>query len=630
MKVLKKISGGRKLICAGMLAFAASSMFAASFKFGSDSDLYDGTDNELFASYGDYLDQDFEDDSEDEFKGQEEVFLPAKSADDERVERLLDVLSNSVEARLKGRSYADSVADKISGIESLKQQVADLLTVKVDQEQERRIQLKMEAEISERMDRKPRAAEMNPDGSLNERGMLRLENDIERIKEKYEGLSKANAPDAETLRKAEALRDKIAVRMDELDAVRFSESSLQESGVYFYVAPFTNSKGVEGWPYTVSYEIDGNEVAVYSGILTYEDISGKKTPSVPSLRDSNYDARLKTYENFLDSVEVFDAAFGTGVDFIEAVISGKVEIAKEPSSYKISVDSLVLKNVATGKTICTYNLKDSAVYQADPAIDVEVERKGRKNAAPVTEKPYVPERERKQPKQLGESEEKKVKKDSEKQRKQEDVKKKKEEWFPTWDQDSERHEKKELKEDSKKKDENKSVSTQVSDAVLTPASKLSGKKTTYGSVLYFLPGTLNAYFENDTVHATLGYSFTYGVKDHFFVGFNAEVEPGCAAAVTYDYCMDGKYYGGSYSCDEPMNFVFTGVAGWNWNWGPAIRMSAFTEAGFMFDKFAAGAGLSMEIASLSSNVALQTSVANYLTSDLTNITKASVGVEILF
>ena len=621
----------KKLICIGMAGIISAAAFSL------PADYFEGEDSLFADSYGYSDDVDWYEEDEQ------------SSADDLRVQDLLDALYEKTDSILGSRSYSDSVADRIAEIESMKQEIVSLLEVDSDGEKVRQINERMGDEISERMRRTPRAAEVNPDGSLNARGQERLENDIEMIRKKYEGLLNAGAPDAESVRKAESLRRNVADKIRSLESKEFTENSSQKSGISLKVGKFIgrsgyssgtrDNAGSEGWPYEISYEIDGKKIVSYTGLLTYSDISGKKIPSVPSIRSTNYEADLEAYENFLDSVEVFNAAFEDGVGFIEAEVSGSVKAGRDPSSYVFTINAISLKNVVTGKTVRSFRYNKSAVtYQAYPEIDVDIS--GLLNRTDSSEKAFDGSSASDKKRQLRKSEPKNwlendglpTKKQDEGNVRTNGSRRYEDLYVPNGSADK--------KNGSESADGSKSIDSgktrekklpKYEDAKNVPAStdlnfsarksKLQTGRTSYGAILYALPGTLNAYMSGENVTATLGYSLSFGITDHFFMGLNAELGPDL-------FC----YYDGS-DILIPEDFgglVFTGVAGWCWSFGPSFRLSLYGEGGLMFNKGAGGLGVSMEIASPNSNVAFLTSLSTYCTSDLENILKATVGMEVLF
>ncbi len=570
--------------------------------------------NEYAYDYDDYDDYDYDSygDSTTDVDGlflQEEV----KTADNARVQKLYDLLTEKTDSILYGRSYDATLAEKIAEIEGVKQEIAALLKSDVSDQRKAMLRKKMQDEINERSSQKPRAAEVNPDGSLNDRGLQRLANDIEKIQEKYSAMETGSGPDAESVRKADSLRKKLSTLVSALEGASFKESSAQGSGISLSVQAFTKLRGNEGWPYTVSYRIDGTELFSVSGILSYEELSGKKIPEVPSVRSADYDKAKEEYENFLDSVEVFNAAFEDGLDFVEAVLSLSVKTGRDPSSYRVSVENMSLKNVVNGKNVCSFNYRNnSKIYQSEPAIDVELEKT--EPTKPV--KPVKPSRN-----QTAWQDKDGPFDDSSVSVKKNVPKVEDDEVLDITEDDRNPPKvERQVRTDSVVSDD----WNQTSDPVNVQKTKLQKKRDSYSSILYVLPGNFNAYLTEDDVVFTLGYSLTFGVAEHFYLGLNAEVGAGVGALSTintYDEFDNFDNYG---------KFVLTGIAGWNWSLSPSCRFSVFCEGGFFFDTVGLGTGVSAEIASVSSNVALQTSCGYYYTSDMRSIAKASLGMEILF
>ncbi len=530
-------------------------------------------------------------------------------AENSKVQQLFTLLEDKTGEAIAGRSFGTAVSSRIQEIEGLKQELWALVNGTDSEEYKNELRAQMEAEIASRVNRANRVAETSPDGTLNERGQKKLANDIEAIQKKYDDLSRTSAPDSETLRKAENLRRKIGEKLTSLDATSFTESSLQNSGVELSVGNFTVADGKEGWPYTVVYAIDGKEIYRTSGVLSYSDISGKQTPAVPSIHSSSYEDDRKKYDNFLDSVDVFNKAFEDGLDFIEATLTGTVKVGDAPSSYNITVSSVVLKNIVSGKTAASSYRTASAIYVSEPEIEVDFERPapsretvaaGRHEAAPVEreEPSVVEEKTVEEPRRIVSIERTPV---AESERNE-------------TPEESPRRERKvrRQREAERNKAETKS------------ASLLQDNRTTLGALLYCLPGTYNVYAKGDDFAFTVGYSLTAGISNHFFIGMNAEYAP-----VKF-YANENLFSIASLEDYGLDRFVCTGVAGWNWNCGPSLRMSAFLEAGLLFDSFAAGSGMSFEFASASSNVALQTGFTGYVDNNLDSTFKFTIGGEILF
>lgn len=618
MDFIKKGCARKKLVTFGVAMLVSSALFAKPGANRSrfwDEDLQedDETAVSVFVTddYGYNEDGYNEDDYEmgyDSTTDLDGLFLQkeVKTSDNARVQKLYDSLSEKTVDILYGRSYDASLAEKIAEIEAVKQEIAALLKSDVSDQRRAMLQKKMRDEINERSSQKPRAAEVNPDGSLNDRGLQRLANDIEKIQEKYSSMESGIAPDAESVRKADSLRKKLSALVSALEGASFKESSAQDSGIKLSVQAFTRLNGNEGWPYTVSYSIGGTELFSVTGILSYEELSGKKIPEVPSIRSADYDKAREEYENFLDSVEVFNAAFEDGLDFVEAVLSISVKTGRDPSSYRILVDNMSLKNVVNGKNVCSFNFRNNfRIYQSEPAIDVELE-------ATETSQPVKPSRnqsERQVEDELFDDSSVSIKKKAPQVEDGEEL---------------------DISEDDRnppKVDNSVKSDFPVSDEWSTSnvqKTKLQKKRDSYSSILYVLPGNLNAYLTDNDVVFTLGYSLTFGLAEHFYLGLNAEVGAGVAALSAVNTYSDFD------SFDKYGKFVLSGIAGWNWSLSPSCRFSVFCEGGFFFDTAAMGTGVSAEIASVSSNVALQTSCAYYYTSDMKSIAKASIGMEVLF
>lgn len=527
----------------------------------------------------------------------------------EQVNRLLSLLKSKTEEAVTGKEFGKSLTDSIQQIEDLKQELFDLMNNSVSEATKAELRERMNLEIEDRINQTFRAAEVNDNGSLNERGQKRLENDIEAIKNKYEALMNPGAVDAESESQVLFLKQKIGNEVAALESKKYVESSLKDGNVAFSAGKFSTIDGVEGWPYRISYSIDGNEIYSYAGILTYREISGRSIPQVPSVRSSTYEDDCKVYENFLDSVEVFNAAFTQNVDFIEALLNCSVKRGSEPSSYVITVDGFSLKNVVTGKNISANYKKIETVYETDPKIDVDfvVPSSTVPETLNVSVEPTVEDEiiaaVKETPAEERLNQEKVVDHSTVVQEpKQEPVVDLQVEI--TFDQDEVRTDRE--KKFPKRKENDSS----------TKKSKggLSGEMNTYSSVLYFLPGTVNIYFDSygDSV-LTVGYALTGAVAPHCYLGVSAEFSP---------FVDDADF--------DFNNFALTGRVGWNWSFGSACRLSTFVDCGLLFGNLAAGTGVTLELSSASGNMAFVMGATNYITDTLDSVTKLSFGMELLF
>lgn len=541
------------------------------------------------------------------------------SVDSANVLRLYNLLNEKTVQARASKNYGQSLASRIKEIETLKQELANLLHNGSSNNNEQM----MNQEIQERLSRPARAAEKNADGTLNARGQARLANDLNAIREKYNSMGPSMNPDV--LRRSNLLKSQIASKIRSLESAYVLESSIQNSGLELFFEDFKVIGGEEGWPYTVVYTIEGNEIFRNTGVLSYKDISGRGIPNVPSFDSPNYADDLKKYENFLDNVEVFNKAFANDVDFVEALVTFQVRQGSTPSSYNIAVGNVSFKNIVTGGLVKTFAGNRSGIYQSQPQIDVDLtmasvpdienvstqvsnsnvtiqQEESSNNALNIAVKVEVnsnqtqdqvhanpnpqPVEEKKEPAQNVVEEPKKNEQDKQK-------KYPKNSWW------------------------NSNPSPSVSDG-----AKIAGKKNSLGSILYFLPGTLNTYANETDVGVTVGYSLNFGFTEHLFAGLN--LETGFFTGTT-NY---GDYYNDCYDADGSL--VFTGVFGGNWSVGSWLRMNVYTEAGLLFDDFAAGLGASIEFSSPKSSTAFNIGMTDFVTASGKNIFKSYIGLEILF
>ena len=234
------------------------------------------------------------------------------------------------------------------------------------------MQEKCEAEIQERMLEEQRLAELESDGvTLNSRGQKRLENDIAGIKEKYQKQIESYKKNSVNAQTQKSLLTQINSSLRSLESSTYVQSSISDDNLVLSIGEYDGTKDV--WPYTLVLYLGDVPVVTYTGNLSYSDISGKQIPAVPRYTADSNDPKAVEYKKYLDSVEIFDASFKTEPLFIEAQLAYTVK-AKNPSdasSYTVTVNSVLLKNIITEKTINSYNKRESVDFSYSTVSPVD-------------------------------------------------------------------------------------------------------------------------------------------------------------------------------------------------------------------------------------------------------------------
>jgi len=506
----------------------------------------------------------------------------------------------------QARSEIRSAPTYIEDIEYLKGALQEL-QAQSDELSANKYEDDMEAEISSRMSRQARIAELDGDGlSLNANGRKSIENDVEAIRKKYEDLfnEEKTAAEKRSGPKTESIKGKIKELLEVLSISKFEASSMANEGLSLTFGSFSGKTGSEGWPYRATFTANGNKVLEYTGLLLYSDISGKSVPSPAKIGDSNYEAKNNEYSTYLDAVDIFDALLKSN-SFIEAVLSYTVTPSSNALEYKFHASSLKFNNVLTEKTFKTLSKTDTFTYRPQPEIAVEFDA-----PAPVPEAPQIATPE--------------LRPDPAPAR---DLSTDDTEIFNPFAQEEKiAQTQPEPKEEEKKpairitiqagaknQEENPSSSQSLGPSIRTknpdatkpeekdkPKKKitnvptvLDGGKSTYAAVLYFLPGTYNFYTRDSKVTMTAGYALDFSILNHFYAGFKIE-----AAIFGLDTANSKPYDGDSDSIalyDEGNPLVFTGTIGTNFNLSKNARLDIFGEGGLLFGEVCVGAGISLEI-----------------------------------
>lgn len=541
----------------------------------------------------------------------------------------------------QARSEIRSAPTYIEDIEYLKGALQEL-QAQSDELSANKYEDDMEAEISSRMSRQARIAELDGDGlSLNANGRKSIENDVEAIRKKYEDLfnEEKTAAEKRSGPKTESIKGKIKELLEVLSISKFEASSMANEGLSLTFGSFSGKTGSEGWPYRATFTANGNKVLEYTGLLLYSDISGKSVPSPAKIGDSNYEAKNNEYSTYLDAVDIFDALLKSN-SFIEAVLSYTVTPSSNALEYKFHASSLKFNNVLTEKTFKTLSKTDTFTYRPQPEIAVEFDA-----PAPVPEAPQIATPE--------------LRPDPAPAR---DLSTDDTEIFNPFAQEEKiAQTQPEPKEEEKKpairitiqagaknQEENPSSSQSLGPSIRTknpdatkpeekdkPKKKitnvptvLDGGKSTYAAVLYFLPGTYNFYTRDSKVTMTAGYALDFSILNHFYAGFKIE-----AAIFGLDTANSKPYDGDSDSIalyDEGNPLVFTGTIGTNFNLSRNARLDIFGEGGLLFGEVCVGAGISLEILNPSTDSGLFIGYTAIATESEKFYNKFSIGFEQTF
>lgn len=522
----------------------------------------------------------------------------------------------------KARSEIKSAPSYMEDIEYLKESLKELQS-KSDGLSPSKYESEMESEISDRMTRQARIAELDGDGlTLNENGRKSVENDIEAIRKKYEDLynDEMSAELEKSGPKSESLKVKIREFLGILESGKFNASSMACEGLSITFSRFSGKKGSEGWPYTISFEIGGKKVLEKNGHLLYTEISGKSVPSPAKIGDSDYEKKSGEYNSYLDAVDIFDALLTSGSSFVEAVLEYTVKPSADAMEYTFKAQSIKLNNVLTGKNIKTLKEDSSFVYRPQPEINVDLGKTEEKSPAPIADKPektvtepyadisdYIPsymedsdlftppsseikeDVAKIEPETVIEPKEEPEKKPSVRITIQAGTKEKE---TPSKPSEPAGPSIRTKNPDSEREKKNSESRAKKSEATKKTAAKLDEGKSTYSSVLFFLPGTYNFYSSSSDVTMTAGYEFDFAILDHLYAGLKLE-----SAIFKIDTTNTQPYDGYNSPISIVTDFdalVLTGVLGMNYNLTDRLRLDLFAEGGYVLGDFNAGAGIGLE------------------------------------
>ena len=380
----------------------------------------------------------------------------------------------------------------------------------------------------------------------------------------------------------------------------YTLSSLRDPILSLRMGKFNGTEGREGWPYTISFQIGSQTLYQSTGYLLYTEITAKPVPRAPTPFTPDYDSRLKSYNLYLDTVDVFEGLFSKGKNFIDGTLSYTAEPSPDSSRYTVRISRVEFTNVLTGRTVKALSCNETGNYFSEVPLTVDL---------------VLPQQDRKS-----------VRNDRERLSG---------ERVPVGFHDSPKPEK-----EAECKTKKVELST-------------NDKMDTYSALLYCLPGTISFYDGKDESFSTLGYSLTYGFTNHFYGGLNLEAVffredhqlfNNRAGGHTSEGSESGEEEGeisknyfrvewdSAYSTDfyEDSPFVLTGVLGFNWNIGKNFRMAAYGEAGLIFNDPVIGSGVSLEYLTPSRNLSISTAYTWYIGSDDDFYNKFSIGLRKLF
>ena len=410
-----------------------------------------------------------------------------------------------------------------------------------------KLKAECEAQMKARRERKTPTAEKNPDGTLNERGLMSLENDILEIKAKYEDLEAKNESDIreKTNEAQEQLRKKIAADINKLESKKYTITSIAEQGLYLRIGNYDGNIGKEGWKYGLAFSFDGQTVYETEDLLSYKDLTGKTVPGYPKLGSKNREQNLKLYNQYLDTVENYDSFFRMNVPFVEAVLtySVRTQSYKNPSSYMLVIEKIEFRNVSTGKKIKTVMPLKHCPYQYTPSVDIDWRTESVQKS------------------------------DYEEMLKQNRLKK-------------------QAELDAQKKEQKKKAKSASS------KSSKQDPRDTICSLLYeFIPGAVNFYANDKSAYITVGYTATLGLSDNMFIGGN--LEAGCGGTAFFSVPQSDDYYYDSsyYETDDTAEPVLTcsGILGASYNIAKYLRASVYGEGGYILNELGGGVGASLEL-----------------------------------
>ncbi|MCR5217386.1 hypothetical protein [Treponema sp.] len=444
--------------------------------------------------------------------------------------------------------------------------------------------------IEERKNRPLQAAEKDSNGNRSELSQAALNSDIAKLQGEYEEKAVENATELNKsiMDVQNQLRKKISADIEKMESKEFTSSSLTDSSLYFRVDNYDGNAG--GWYYTMAFAFSGKTVYTDKALLTYKEVTGKEIPEAPKAGDKNIEKKNKLIQEYFDIVDSYDSFFRLNVPYIEAIITYKIsaENYTRPSAYRIKITNLVLKNVSNSKKIKTVNFLEVVNYNYTPACKVDWRTKSEQEA---------------------------------------DIKKEAKAKFEKEKKASKNAERKKKESASSK---NKSASNS------TPSSQdARDTVSTFYSSGFAIPGNLSLYMNQEEIYFTIGYSFTIGLTENFFLGANLDFGFGGdkkAMKDTGEYYSGSSYYSSSSSSSSTEDletfYDFTGIAGASFNLASCLRFSLWGECGTICGDIGLGSGASLELYTPNSGGAYISATA--LVTEEKYLGKFSIGYELCF
>ena len=233
-------------------------------------------------------------------------------------------------------------------------------------------------EINERFNKKPRAADLNPDGSLSDVGKKNLESDLEAIRLKHDKIKKENINDLDKTAGSyqEKLRKKIIADMSSLKRQKFTADSIADNNLHLRIGNYNGD--YKGWEYILTFIFDGKANTCSSGWLTYKEITGLDIPSYPEAGAPGRDKKIKTYQEYQDNVEIYDSFFRMNVPYIQAVLTYSIISCdyETPSQYNCTFEKIEFTNVQENKKIKEISPNEHFIYKYEPSTIINWNLKG--------------------------------------------------------------------------------------------------------------------------------------------------------------------------------------------------------------------------------------------------------------
>ncbi len=313
---------------------------------------------------------------EEEKRRQEEQ--SAKEKRSEKAQVWID--SNTEKAEKRAAKIRDekmkglTVSQKINVIETEKQilwEAHSAVQEQIDAYNSLR-DAEMQKEISARLEVAPRTAEIDQTtGELNETGRKILEQDIARIRQRYQILKENNAAAIEknTSKSNNRVAKKIDSDMEDLQDSKFTANSLKEDGLYFMIEDYDGDS--QAWNYFISFSFAGTTIFTTADKISYKEMTSQKAPSISALLDE------KTRNNYYDTVDSYDSFFRMNIPFVYAKLYYRVKAADYtlPSLYYIILTKIEFINATSNSVIKTRELNIPIEYQCLPKINVDFRTK---------------------------------------------------------------------------------------------------------------------------------------------------------------------------------------------------------------------------------------------------------------